>query len=373
MTEEQEKACDSILDDLINSFENGSKFNAIIKGTAGTGKTVVLIKVLSELMYLSQKITSSNSSSKPSSEFDDEITDEYVEDKIIRTATRIERIKSVRPNGLKVAYVVPLSELQKPFQKVIKAVCGDADIVKTATEVANDPEWYDVIFIDEGHRLGTINKFGANKDPYKKACASVGMSYSQGMKNPPTELDWLLRKTNNCIFVYDKQQKVRSHKSISHNLFNALVLSKGYTREYELKRQMRCKAGNNYVKFLDDLFCNNIGERTNRPPWKGYDFRVYDDVGKMVDDINKHNEAGGCGLSRTVAGYGWKWVTNGKKRNAIKSLSKDKWDIHIGGHNYFWNVQNGNLPNFRCRQERNRLRTYRSGLRPELCRHNIRS
>ena len=79
-----------------------------------------------------------------------------------KDAARAARIKAACPSGLKVAYVVPLSELLKPFKTVIKAVCGDPDIVKSATEVANDAGKFDVIFVDEAHRLGTINKFGAN-------------------------------------------------------------------------------------------------------------------------------------------------------------------------------------------------------------------
>ena len=139
------------------------------------------------------------------------------------------------------AYVVPLSELLKPFRTVIKAVCGDLDIEKSATEVANDAGKYDVIFLDEAHRLGTINKFGTNKDPYKNACKNaLGLVYISGMPNPPTELDWIVAKTNNCVFVYDRNQKVRCHQSITYNDFNTLVSSKIYSQTYTLKMQMRC-------------------------------------------------------------------------------------------------------------------------------------
>lgn len=78
---------------------------------------------------------------------------------------------------------------------------------------------------------------------------------------------------------------------------------------------------------------------TPLPPWKGYDLRVYDDVDQMVQDINAKK----CGLSRVVAGYGWKWETQNKSRDYIKKLPKTNWDIHIGGHDYFWNVANGNF------------------------------
>lgn len=345
LTAEQVRICDEIIDRLIGSLQKKTKFNAIIEGFAGTGKTVVLIKVLSELVRLSKMSASSATAASPTA-YDDNDSDASISD-IERKDKDLERagkIRSACPKGLKVAYVVPLSELLKPFQKVIKAVCGDADIVKTASEVANAPDNFDVIFVDEAHRLGTINKFGANKNPFKQACAkALGITFAAGMSNPPTELDWILAKSNNCIFVYDRDQKVRCHQSITPETFSDLVYSKPHSHTYTLTVQMRCKAGNLYVKFLNDLFNNSIGRSTPLPPWKGYDFRIYDDVEQMVSDINAYNAPGKCGLSRVVAGYGWEWETRDKKRSDILSMSKDHWDIHIDGHDYFWNESNGNF------------------------------
>ena len=348
LTSEQVKVCDDILDKLIDSLSNKTRFNAIIEGCAGTGKTVVLIKVLSELIRLS-KISAPLPSATPiavppssAPVLDDESSDSAIADfeRKEKDYARAARIRAACPSGLKVAYVVPLSELLKPFKTVIKAVCGDPDIVKTATEVANYADRFDVIFVDEAHRLGTINKFGANKDPYKNACnKALGITYIKGMPNPPTELDWIVAKTSNCIFVYDKNQKVRCHQSITPKVFNSIVSSKSYSITYTLKMQMRCKAGSQYVEFLDALFDNAIKSSTPLPPWKGYDLRFYDDVDQMVSDINDKK----CGLSRVVAGYGWQWKTKDKNRKHIKTLPKSNWDIHIDGHDYFWNVTNGNF------------------------------
>ena len=352
LTSEQVKVCDDILDKLIDSLGKKTKYNAVIEGCAGTGKTVVLIKVLSELVRLSKIPVSSSvtmATSVPAvsaTMLDDDNSDSAISDveRKEKDYARAARIKVACPNGLKVAYVVPLSELLKPFKTVIKAVSGDPSIVKSATEVANDVGKYDVIFVDEAHRLGTINKFGANKGPYKNACKNaLGLTYITGMPNPPTELDWIVAKTDNCVFVYDSNQKVRCHQSITYTDFNTLVSSKMYSKTYTLKMQMRCKAGNQYVDFLDALFNNAINGSIPVPPWKGYDLRVYDDVNQLVLDVNAFNASGKCGLSRVVAGYGWRWETKDKNRSLIKSLPKSSWDIHIGGHDFFWNVTNGNF------------------------------
>jgi len=348
LTPQQKKVCEQIVNSLIDAICNGKDFNAVISGVAGTGKTVVLIKVLSELMHIANSpvatpLPASSSPVSPSSppKFND---DEENFGQALTRQIKASRLKAAKPNGLKIAYVVPLSELLQPFKNVIKAVYGDDSIVKCATEVANTPGQYDIIFVDEAHRLGTINKFGANKNPYKLACLNaMGVAYTPGMINPPTELDWIHKKSNCCVYVYDEGQKVRSHKSIEHRDFDRIVLNQSFTTQYVLTTQMRCKAGDKYVRFLDDLFNSKINGSTPLPPWKGYDFRVYDDVGKMVTDINAYNNPGNCGLSRVVAGYGWKWVTMGKNRTELKTLSKSGWDIHIDGYDYFWNVQNGNF------------------------------
>ncbi len=344
LTDEQERICNEILDNLIKSLCDKKKFNAVIEGVAGTGKTVVLIKVLSELVRLS-KLTSSVSQVSTNGKYDDDSEELVLEEKQ-KEAERISQLKRFFPDGLKIAYVVPayvvpLSELIRPFKKVIKAVCGDDSIVKTATEVAKTSGDFDIIFVDEAHRLGSINKFGANKKPYKEACKSVLLAYEKGMINPPTELDWIVEKTNNCVFVYDQEQKVRNYQSISHSNFENAILDKEYTTTYTLIKQMRCQAGNKYVQFLDNFFKNEPLSTSLLPPWKGYDFRVYDDINQMVQAVNERNAKGKCGLSRVVAGYGWKWKTNGKNRDTI--LSKGEWDINIKGHQYFWNVQSGNF------------------------------
>lgn len=362
LTSQQEKAVSDIVDSLIDAICRGKDYNAVISGVAGTGKTVVLIKALSELVHLAKIANGPLSSAGPSvpsaspGSFDD---DQEGSEQVSANKERIKKLqKALGGRQLKVAYVVPLSELKKPFETVVKAVCGDASIVKNATEVANTHGQYDVIFVDEAHRLGTVRKFGANKNPYKKACSALGLKYTPGMVNPPTELNWIVEKSKCRVFVYDENQKVRCYQSIEPEHFNDVVINKSYTTEYELTAQMRCKAGDKYVKFLNDLFNNTINKSgTPLPPWNGYDFRVYDDVDQMVTDINAWNNPGYCGLSRVVAGYGWKWNdpendaktgsktgTKGKGRHDIvNNLSHSNWDIHIGGYDYFWNAQDGNF------------------------------
>lgn len=338
LTEEQEQVCDNLLSEIIDSLVQNTRFNGVIEGLAGTGKTVVLIKVLSELVRLSR---ASQADLPADSGYSDE---DALATRALYEKLCSDKLKKTSKKDLKIAYIVPISELLPTFKKVIKAVCGDDSVVMTATEVANSHDKYDVIFVDEAHRLGTINKFGANKDPYKKACKNaLGVEYIAGQTEKYSELDWILAKCKRCIFVYDKNQKVRNHQSITDKHFESDVLDKTFTKRYRLKLQMRCKTGEKYAEFLDNLFNNNIKKSSPRPPFKGYDLRYYDDIAEMTSDINAFNAPGRCGLSRVTAGYGWEWKTKDKNRKNILKSPHEEWDIDIDGNNYFWNAKNGDF------------------------------
>lgn len=353
LTSQQEQTVSDIVDSLIDAICSGKDYyNAVISGVAGTGKTVVLIKALSDLVHIAKmaKVANDSASSKGASPSSTSFNDnqegaEQISANNERTKQRINKLQEfLKGRPLKVAYVVPLSALQAPFREVVGAVCGNRSIVKSATEVAKTAGQYDVIFVDEAHRLGTRSKFMDINKTYIPACKNaLGIDYFPGVTNPqPTELDWISHKSKCCVYVYDLNQKVRSYQSIESQDFKNVVINKSYTKNYELKAQMRCKAGDKYVEFLKDLFGNNINIGTHLPPWNGYDFRLYDNVDQMVTDINRYNNPGNCGLSRVVAGYGWKWVTKGK-RDEIKTKPHKDWDIHINGYHYFWNAQDGNF------------------------------
>ena len=62
LTSQQEQTVSDIVDALIDSICNGTDYNAVINGVAGTGKTVVLIKALSELVHIATNAKIANGS-----------------------------------------------------------------------------------------------------------------------------------------------------------------------------------------------------------------------------------------------------------------------------------------------------------------------
>lgn len=209
---------------------------------------------------------------------------------------------------LKIGLVVPMTALRKTLRKVFsrisglssQQVIGPADVVK---------DTYDLLIVDEAHRLKqrvNIPNYGSFDTVNKHL----------GFGNEGTELDWILRSSKQQIFFYDPNQSVRP-SDISQARFTELQ-----GERYSLVSQLRVEGGEEYIDYIDKLL--NLEQVTYTS--SGYDFKLYDDVKEMVEQIKKKNLE--YGLARIVAGYAWPWKT-------IKG--KADYDIEIDGLKLVWN------------------------------------
>ena len=258
-----------VVKDLSEKIERGTRQSYLVSGKPGTGKTVLatyLIKYLKERK---------------------EIKD------------------------LEIGLVVPMTALRNTLKKVFSKisglspnmVIGPADVVKKK---------YDLLIVDEAHRL----KRRVNIPNYGSFDATnKGLNFG----NEGTELDWILASSDQHIFFYDKNQSVRP-SDIGHARFAGLNAI-----PYDLVSQLRVEGGEEYIKFIEDLF------ELKKVPYKAsnYDFKMYDDIHKMVADIKQKDSE--VQLARVVAGYAWSWSTkNGGGGH----------DIEIDGLRLVWNSTN---------------------------------
>jgi hypothetical protein len=126
-----------------------------------------------------------------------------------------------------------------------------------------------------------------------------------------------LHSANQVVLFYDEGQSVRPSDISVEKVLESNPIS------FELKTQMRVKGGENYLRFIDNLFEANSDVQAN---FFDYDFKMYESLDQMVTDIKQQEKI--HTLSRLVAGYAWKWVSRGK--NSIP-------DIVIGDTKLFWN------------------------------------
>jgi DUF2075 family protein/SOS-response transcriptional repressor LexA len=129
-----------------------------------------------------------------------------------------------------------------------------------------------------------------------------------------------MKSSKHQVFFYDKNQSIRP-SDLGPEKFSELNAI-----HYDLASQQRIIAGDEYIKFVDDLFDM---QKVAKYKFPNYDLKVYDDIHNMVSDIKKKDAK--LGLCRMVAGYAWEW----KSRN-----NPNAHDIEIDGLKLKWNSTN---------------------------------
>lgn len=214
---------------------------------------------------------------------------------------------------LRVALVIPMSGLRSTLKRVVKRVPGlGEDMVIGPSDVVKKE--YDLLIVDEAHRLRRrINL--ANYGSYDQTNIKLGF------EKDATQLDWIMASSKKQIFFYDPKQNVMPGDVRAEDFAKLSAL------KYELTSQMRIAASGNYLQFVDDLLA---GRNVRNDTFSNYDFKMYDDIRKMVADIKHKNTE--HSLARVVAGYGWSWN--------FKKDKKSEYDIDIDGLKLVWNRTN---------------------------------
>ncbi len=319
LTAEQELVCRDIIRDIISRLSIGKKGMAVIKGAAGTGKSLVLINMIMTLLrslYIKYDYDFETDS-------EDDLDDRYA------LHAELERFytnwkKMTGRNSLKIGFVVPMSSIRSTFQMVFKyagkstkGMKANMVIGPNAVVTDADEQEYDVVFVDESHRLKRrVAMSGTEMGAFDKCCNKIGLN-----PHDADQLDFLLRKSKYQVLVYDENQSIKPTDIPVITMNNKI--SQIVTIRRELRSQMRCQGGGDFMEYIDDIFSlRNPAKKT----FGKYDFKLYDDPNKMIDFIVKKDADES--LCRTLAGYSWEWVS-----------SKDKTvpDIELDGRKYFWN------------------------------------
>jgi DUF2075 family protein len=268
---------------IIRSTENSV---SIINGEPGSGKTVLAV-------YLTKYLLS-------------------------ETAT----------STVNIGIVLPQTSLRDTVRKIFRHVKRlKASMVLGPSDVVNSTEIFDVLIVDESHRL-TQRRNLANYSTFDDACRKIGVD-----PIGCSQVDWILKKCRHAIFLYDSRQTVKP-SDVDKHVFDKLQQT---SNNFVLTSQLRVLAGEKYSHFLDDILRNKLTEHL---AFSGYDLRLFKNLRDMVDAIKKLDRE--YGLCRLVAGYAWEWVS---KEN------KDLFDIEIQNQQLKWNstvkdwINSPNAPN----------------------------
>jgi len=214
--------------------------------------------------------------------------------------------------NMNIGLVVPMASLRATIGKVFSKIKGlKSNMVIGPNDVVK--QQYDLLIVDESHRLQRrkgIMGYGAFDKVNKKL----------SLDKDGNQLDWIMKSSKHQVFFYDENQSIKPADIRPENF------KKLNSKKYELNSQMRVEAGEEYIKFIEDMFDLKIPEKTS---FSNYDFRIFDNIEEMVREIKEKDKK--HKLSRVVAGYAWPWHT----KQGSKSIQK--YDIEIDGLKFIWN------------------------------------
>jgi DUF2075 family protein len=248
MIDDQKLVYELVLD-LANQTSLDRKAVLIIHGGPGTGKTVVAVNLLSELIRreLITRYVTSNSAPR-----------EVYESKLTGTMTK---------------------------SRVSNLFTG------SGTFVSSDRGTLDVLLVDEAHRLKQKS----------------GMYEHLGEH----QIKEIIHAANLSVFFLDENQRVTLRDVGSREeIVRHAELQDAVVHEAELASQFRCNGSDGYLAWIDNTLQIR---RTANETLQGidYDFQVCSDPAELRDRVLARNE--GRNKSRLVAGYCWPWASQKNK------------------------------------------------------------
>lgn len=261
------------------SKKDGKKRCLIVKGGAGTGKTVLAINLLADLTNEGMVCQYTTKNSAP------------------RNVFRTKLHKGMTFNSV------------------------DNMFKGSGSYIDSDLNSIDVILADEAHRLN------AKSGRYQ----NIGENQIKEIINA---------SKFSCFFIDETQRvtlkDIGSIKEIEKYL-HEFGIKEEYQKIMELESQFRCNGSDGYLSWLDNTL--EIKETANHDLDFDYDIEIFNspiDVRNKIFEKNKQDNK-----SRLVAGYCWNWISGGKSDTNTHDIviDKDNNDNPID-FEMSWNLEN---------------------------------
>lgn len=308
LSQDQAVAVEGVVEGLLQDLGSETPSLSVIQGSPGTGKTVIAIYLLKLLM----DIATSHQ-------------DDTVETNSIFAEFFVEGYRELLKNK-RIGLVVPQQSLRISIQRVFRKTPGlRPDMVLTPFEVGESTETYDLLIVDEAHRLN--QRANQPSGSQNKRFAEITSQIFGSDDLSKTQLDWIEAKSHHQLLLLDGAQRVRPADLTLERLRSVVRRASSNERHYPLTTQMRIRAEENYVSYVRRVVgAEIVTHPLRRETFRDYDFRLFDNVAEMRDEILRRDAD--VGLARLLAGYAWQWKS--KK-------DKQAWDIEIKGEQFRWN------------------------------------
>lgn len=275
LIDDQIAAFNAIMHKARHLSKTGQKSVVIVRGGPGTGKSVIALEVMGELMR---------------------------QGKVVYHATG----SSAFTNTLRKIVGKRASNLFKFFFNFTQL--GENEI--------------DVLICDEAHRIR------ANSNDY-----AVPNQFRS--KNP--QVDDLIKPAKLSIFFLDEYQIVRPKEIGSVSLIKEAASRFGVATteiaEFELKTQFRCSGSDAYLQWLDKVLEIRDIDATRFDP--RMEFKIFDSPQEMKDAIDEKNEEK-LNSSRIVAGFCWQWSEPNPDGTLVNDVRIGDFAMPWEKKNEFW-------------------------------------
>jgi uncharacterized protein len=309
LTPDQAIAVEQIVEDLIEDLHSGATVSdptRVVEGYPGTGKTVVAIYIM--------KLLADIAGTSPLGDIDPDMmfADFF-------TAENRELLAS-----FKMAIVVPQQALRTSIRRVFAKTRGlSGQMVLSPFEVGESTEQFDLLLVDEAHRLN--QRANQSSGIQNRRFIDINVSLFGDDDLSKTQLDWILAKSANQILMLDSEQTVRPADLPVETTRRLSHAARASHRYYPLTSQLRVKGGQDYITFARELVRGEVRADTARD-FGSYDLRLFDSAAGLRSEIRARDSE--RGLARVVAGYAWDWKSK-RDRDAV--------DIELDGVGMRWN------------------------------------
>ena len=275
LIDDQIAAYNAIMSKAKKLAKTTTKSIIVVKGGPGTGKSVIALEVMGELMR---------------------------QGKVVYHATG----SSAFTNTLRKIVGRRASNLFKFFFNFTKHKENEID----------------VLICDEAHRIRSDSN-------------DYGVPSQFKSKNP--QIDDLIRPAKLSIFFMDEFQIVRPKEIGSVELIKSSAAKFGIKgediAEFELRTQFRCSGSDAYLQWLDKLL--GIRESNIDVFDAKMEFRIFEtpvDLKSSIDEKNRYKE----NSARIVAGFCWKWSEPNKDGSLVKDVQIGDFQMPWEKKDEFW-------------------------------------
>lgn len=306
LTDDQSQAVLEILTGLFDRLGTGMPSTSVVEGEPGTGKTIVAIFLM--------KLLADIAATGP----DDEVDGDSLFSDFFLEGYR-EQLE-----GFRVALVVPQQSLRASVQRVFrKTLALSPSMVLTPFEAGSSAEPFDLLIVDEAHRLGQRAAQAAG--PLNRKFVDINVRLF-GRDDPSfTQLDWIRAQSRHQLLLVDARQSIRPADLPTAAVDSLIARAKRDHDHYRLTSQMRVRGGEDYIEYARALVSDE--PPASRKSFGDYELVLFDDFAAMHDAIRAKDATEG--LARCVAGYAWPWPSR---------TDPSAFDIELDGCKLRWNV-----------------------------------